>query len=196
MNDLVGGRRVQHHSIGSLMLCLNRQPNGPRAGGDAPSHPNKHRYVRYVDNGLGNHRLGCEGIHRDDGVGIDVLYDGNVGGKGQGFDAPAKNTDTAAFADTLGQRHRVAAQRSGIGWSEFRHGMPPFLAMLGKNNNSYVHFIMVTVQKQVKMHEKCLYFLWRRYMVNFGRRRVYGPFFHRSGGYYGVGRRGHCQRRK
>lgn len=51
----------------------------------------------HTDDGLGNGGLGGKGIDRDDGVSVDVLDDGHIGGEHQGFDAAAKDADAAAF---------------------------------------------------------------------------------------------------
>ena len=64
------------------MLGLDGQPDGAGAGGDSAAHAHEYRHVGHADDGLGDHRLGREGIDGDDGVRVDVLDDGYIGGKG------------------------------------------------------------------------------------------------------------------
>ena len=57
------------------MLGRDGQPDGAGAGGDSAAHAHEYRHVGHADDGLGDHRLGREGIDGDDGVRVDVLDD-------------------------------------------------------------------------------------------------------------------------
>ncbi len=96
-DGLVCDGGVDHNAEGPLVLCVLRLPDGAGAAGHPASHAHEHRDVGHTDDGLGNGGLGGKGIDRDDGVSVDVLDDGHIGGEHQGFDAAAKDADAAAF---------------------------------------------------------------------------------------------------
>ena len=51
-DDLVGGRSIEHHAVGTLVLRLHRQPDSPGTGGDSAAHTHKDRHIGHSDNCL------------------------------------------------------------------------------------------------------------------------------------------------
>ena len=103
------------------MLGLDGQPDGAGAGGDSAAHAHEYRHVGHADDGLGDHRLGREGIDGDDGVGVDILDNGHVCAEHQRLDTASEHTDAAALADAAGHGQRVLAQVALIGRYKFSH---------------------------------------------------------------------------
>ena len=121
-NGFISDRGVDHHAEGALMLSVGSQTHAAPAIGNAAAYTNKHRHVRYVDNGLGNAGLGGEGVDGDNGVAVDVFDDGHIGRKHQGLNPPAEDPDTGAFSDALGDLYKMAAQGAAIRWYDLLHG--------------------------------------------------------------------------
>ena len=143
-DDLVGGRSIEHHAVGALVLRLHRQPDSPGAGGDSAAHTHKDRHIGHSDNCLGNHRLRSEGVDGDDGIGIDVFNYGHVGCKSQGSDQPTKDADATALMNAGGQGQGVAAEGPGIGWNWLDHKA----SSLAAGGNNFKHHIISRLRPQ------------------------------------------------
>ena len=113
-DGLIGDWSVDHHAGGALVLRVLRQAHGAVAVGHAAAHTHKHRHLGHADDGLGDGGLRGKGINRNDGVRIHILDNGHIGGKNQGLDSAAKDTDAAAVSNTLGNREQMAAERSAV----------------------------------------------------------------------------------
>ncbi|CAN4030926.1 molybdate ABC transporter permease subunit, partial [Dysosmobacter welbionis] len=147
-------------------------------------------------------RLGREGIDGDDGVRVDVLDDGYIGGKGQGLDAPAENTDAAALADAGGDGQGVIAQRPSVGGDLFCH-RDSFLPAAERRAQVVVHGQIIPQEATRDKPGSGLAFfpagdiLLRDEMCRDGtgeQEDGYGSLFHSGGRYHPFGRGGHCQR--
>ena len=103
------------------MLHIGGHTGGSDAGGQTAAHAAEHRHIRYADDGLRDGRLGREGVHRDDGVGVDILDNGHIRAEHQRLDAASEHPDAAALADAAGHRQRVLAQVALIGRYIFSH---------------------------------------------------------------------------
>ena len=97
--------------------------------GGAAAHAAEHRDVRGLDDGVTDGLLRRERIDGEDGVGIAVADDGEVGGEDEALQPPPVDDDAAGLIDLLRHFQDVVAQAAldigGCFLFSCHRGIPP-----------------------------------------------------------------------
>ena len=119
-DDGTGRRRIEHDAGRALHLGEHGEIDHALALREAAANAGKHRNIGREQQRLRDDRLRRERVDRDDGVGVHVFDDGQVGREHERLDALAKDHNAAALIDDLRHAQGELAQRAVHG---LRHGL-------------------------------------------------------------------------